>query len=213
MPLLVSRPTRRTPAASGHAPDLSEYGRTVRATAAHAGQVHSPLTLTGVASAATPLGAVLLVTSNERLAGLYFDGHPRTPALRGVQRRESETIERVRAELDEYFAGTRTSFSTPLLLEGTAFQIAVWHALLEIPPGTTATYGEIARQLGRPQAARAVGAANGQNPISIIVPCHRLVGADGSLTGYGWGIDRKRRLLELERRSPEGRAEVSSGRV
>ncbi len=78
--------------------------------------------------------------------------------------------------------------------------MAVWHALLEIPPGSTATYGEIARQLGRPGAARAVGAANGRNPVSIIVPCHRLVGADGSLTGYGWGIDRKRQLLELERR-------------
>jgi methylated-DNA-[protein]-cysteine S-methyltransferase len=175
--------------------------------------VDSPLTLNGVASAATPLGEVLLLTCDERLVGLYFDRHPRTPTLHGVQRQESETTKRVRAELDEYFAGTRTSFSTPLLLEGTAFQIAVWRALLEIPPGTTATYGEIARQLGRPQAARAVGAANGQNPISIIVPCHRLVGADGSLTGYGWGIDRKRRLLELERRSPEGRAEVSSGRV
>jgi methylated-DNA-[protein]-cysteine S-methyltransferase len=163
-------------------------------------------------SAMTPLGEVLLVTSDERLAGLYFEGHPRTPALGGVPRRESQALEQVRVELAEYFDGGRTSFSTPLLLEGTAFQNAVWNALLEIPPGTTATYGEIARQLGRPQAARAVGAANGQNPISIIVPCHRLVGADGSLTGYGWGIDRKRRLLELERGPRDGRAEVSSGR-
>ena len=163
-----------------------------------------------VGSATTPLGEVLLITSGERLAGLYFDGHPRTPALASVQRRESETLEQVRAELDEYFDGARTSFSIPLELVGTAFQMAVWHALLEIPPGSTATYGEIARQLGRPGAARAVGAANGRNPVSIIVPCHRLVGADGSLTGYGWGIDRKRQLLELERRP---RAEVSSVRA
>ena len=161
----------------------------------------------------TPLGEVLLLTSDERLAGLYFEGHARTPALDGVPRRESETLEQVRTELAEYFDGARTSFSTPLLLEGTPFQIAVWHALLQIPPGTTTTYGDIARQLGRPYAARAVGAANGQNPISIVVPCHRLVGADGSLTGYGWGIDRKQRLLELERRPRESRAEVSSGRA
>jgi methylated-DNA-[protein]-cysteine S-methyltransferase len=166
-------------------------------------------------SAMTPLGEVLLVTSDERLAGLYFEGHRRTPAFVGMQRRESDTLEQVRAELAEYFDGARTSFSTPLLLEGTPFQVAVWHALLEISPGSTATYGEIARQLGRPQAARAVGAANGQNPISIIVPCHRLVGADGSLTGYGWGIDRKQRLLELERerRPRDSRVQVSLERA
>jgi methylated-DNA-[protein]-cysteine S-methyltransferase len=96
---------------------------------------------------------------------------------------------------------------------GTAFQIEVWSALIEIPPGTTATYGAIAGRLGRPRAARAVGAANGQNPISIIVPCHRLVGADGSLTGYGWGLDRKRRLIAHERQTGAGWAEVSSGRA
>lgn len=161
----------------------------------------------------TPLGQVVLVTSEERLAGLYFDGHSRTPPLDGFQRRESEALTRVRTELDEYFAGTRPAFDLPLLFEGTDFQVAVWRALIEIPPGTTATYGEIARQLGRPLAARAVGAANGRNPISIIVPCHRLVGSDGSLTGYGWGLDRKRRLLEFERQTRDSRAEVSSGRA
>jgi methylated-DNA-[protein]-cysteine S-methyltransferase len=164
-------------------------------------------------SAMTPLGPVLLVTSHEGLAGLYFDEHPRTPALDGVERRENDALTRVRTELDQYFNGARTSFSIPLLLQGTAFQVAVWRALIEIPPGTTTTYGEIARRLGRPQAARAVGAANGRNPISIIVPCHRLVGADGSLTGYGWGSDRKRRLLELERQTLAGRAAVSPART
>ncbi len=153
---------------------------------------------------------MIVVTSGERLTGLYFDGHPRTPSLDGIQRRETDAVEQVRIELEEYFEGRRTGFSIPLGLDGTPFQVAVWRALIDIAPGTTATYGEIARQVGRPQAARAVGAANGRNPISIIVPCHRLVGADGTLTGYGWGIDRKRRLLELERRVMEDRLEISS---
>jgi methylated-DNA-[protein]-cysteine S-methyltransferase len=156
---------------------------------------------------------VVVVTSGDQVAGLYFDGHGRTPALDGLRRRESRALDQVRTELDEYFAGTRSAFSVPLLLEGTPFQVSVWRALIEIPSGSTASYGEIARQLGRPQAARAVGAANGLNPISIIVPCHRLVGADGSLTGYGWGIDRKRRLLELERQTRKNRVEVSSARA
>ncbi|HEY6471144.1 MAG TPA: methylated-DNA--[protein]-cysteine S-methyltransferase [Candidatus Dormibacteraeota bacterium] len=162
-----------------------------------------------VGSVVTPLGPVLVVIADDRLAGLYFDSHARTPALDGLPRRTSATLDQVRRELAEYFAGTRISFDVPLLLEGTPFQVAVWRALVEIPSGTTSTYGEIARRLGRPQAARAVGAANGLNPISIIVPCHRLVGADGSLTGYGWGLDRKRRLLELERQAREGRVELS----
>ena len=211
MPLLVARATGRTPATSGRGADLSEFGRIKLVTAAHPWPVHTHSACAGWAM--TPLGRVLLVVSDEHLAGLYFDEHPRTPALEGLQRRESDAVRRVRTELHEYFDGIRISFSTPLLLEGTAFQIAVWRALLEIPPGTTATYGEIARKLGRPLAARAVGAANGRNPISIIVPCHRLVGADGGLTGYGWGLDRKRRLLELERRTLGCRAEVSSART
>lgn len=156
---------------------------------------------------------MLVVTAEDRLAGLYFDSHARTPPLEGLSRRRSAAFDRVRAQLAEYFAGARISFDVPLLLEGTPFQVAVWEALIEIPLGSTASYGEIARQLGKPQAARAVGAANGLNPISIIVPCHRLVGADGSLTGYGWGIDRKRRLLELERQTRESRVEVSPARA
>lgn len=175
------------------------------------GLVNSNSTATGTAM--TPLGPVIVVTSGDRLAGLHFAGHPRTPALDGLAGHESDLLTQVRIELEQYFQGKRMVFSIPLHLEGTAFQVAVWRALIDIPSGTTATYGEIARQLGRPQAARAVGAANGRNPISIIVPCHRLVGADGSLTGYGWGLDRKRALLDLERQAQDGQAEFSLARA
>jgi methylated-DNA-[protein]-cysteine S-methyltransferase len=103
------------------------------------------------------------------------------------------------AQLRAYFAGTLTTFDMPLAPSGTPFQLAVWSALTEIPYGTTASYGEIARMLGKSAAAsRAVGAANGQNPISVIVPCHRVIGADGGLTGYGGGLERKEWLLRLE---------------
>jgi methylated-DNA-[protein]-cysteine S-methyltransferase len=101
-------------------------------------------------------------------------------------------------ELGEYFAGERTSFSVPLDMVGTDFQKAVWNALLTIPFGETRSYGEIARQVGRPTAFRAVGAANGQNPLSIIAPCHRVIGSDGSLTGFGGGLPAKQYLLGLE---------------
>jgi methylated-DNA-[protein]-cysteine S-methyltransferase len=141
---------------------------------------------------------MLLVTAGNDLLGLFFDGHARCPSVPKVGSAPEETLDMVRMQLDEYFQGRRTRFELPLRLEGTPFQIAVWSALLDIPYGTTSTYADLATHLGRPRAARAVGAANGRNPISIIVPCHRLVGADGGLTGYGWGIDRKRSLLELE---------------
>ena len=98
----------------------------------------------------------------------------------------------------EYFAGERTSFDVPLVLDGAPFQRRVWRALQDVPYGETISYGELARRIGPPSAARAVGLANGRNPISVIVPCHRVIGADGSLTGYGGGLDRKRLLLDLE---------------
>ena len=101
-------------------------------------------------------------------------------------------------QLDEYFAGTRREFELELAPRGTAFQLAVWDALLAIPYGATASYGDIARAVGRPNAVRAVGQANGRNPLAIVVPCHRVIGSDHSLTGYGGGIDRKRFLLALE---------------
>jgi methylated-DNA-[protein]-cysteine S-methyltransferase len=104
------------------------------------------------------------------------------------------------AQLDAYFAGDRIAFDLPLDLVGTPFQLQAWQALAELPYGTTVTYGEQARRLGRPNAFRAVGAANGRNPVPIVLPCHRVVGADGSLTGFGGGLDTKRWLLDHERR-------------
>jgi methylated-DNA-[protein]-cysteine S-methyltransferase len=104
----------------------------------------------------------------------------------------------VRRQLSEYFDGERDEFDVPLAMTGTPFQRRVWQALQRIPYGETTTYGELARRLGRPSASRAVGLANGRNPIAVIVPCHRVIGSDGSLTGYGGGVERKRLLLELE---------------
>lgn len=106
--------------------------------------------------------------------------------------------ERVRVQLDEYFQGSRTGFDLPLRLVGTEFQKSVWNLLLKIPFGQTRSYGDLARELGDPDCVRAVGMANGANRLAIVVPCHRVVGADGSLTGYGGGLWRKKRLLELE---------------
>jgi methylated-DNA-[protein]-cysteine S-methyltransferase len=159
--------------------------------------------MSSIGYASTPLGRVLVVTSGRDLIGLFFDGHERTPPTGDLPDRESDALTAVRTQLDEYFGGVRAVFDVPLRLEGTPFQLEVWSALLEIPLGALATYGEIARQLGGPGAARAVGAANGRNPISIVVPCHRLVGTGGDLTGYGGGIDRKRWLLAHERRLSE----------
>ncbi|MCL7659366.1 methylated-DNA--[protein]-cysteine S-methyltransferase, partial [Klebsiella pneumoniae] len=119
----------------------------------------------------------------------------------GVEATPEEDLEifhRAEAQLGEYFAGQRTQFDLPLAVKGTEFQRSVWQALTQIPYGSTAGYGELAEMLGRPGAARAVGAANGKNPISIIVPCHRVIGADGSMTGYAWGEEKKRALLTLE---------------
>jgi methylated-DNA-[protein]-cysteine S-methyltransferase len=109
-----------------------------------------------------------------------------------------EPFAEVRRQLDEYFAGERVEFDLELASDGSDFEQRVWRALAEIPYGETISYGELAHRIGHPDGARAVGMANGRNPISIVVPCHRVIGADGSLTGYGGGIDRKRFLLELE---------------
>ena len=141
----------------------------------------------------SPIGELLLVGDEHRLRGLYMDGRPRD----GWQK-ASEPFANAKDQLDQYFAGERTEFDLELDMRGTQFQRGVWDALRTIPYGETRSYGEIARQIGRPDRARAVGAANGQNPVSIIVPCHRVIGADGSLTGYGGGLDRKRWLLDNE---------------
>ena len=147
----------------------------------------------------SPIGTLLLCGDEERLTGLYTA--PRCHAAEVVRdaRRAQEPFARVRDQLEEYFAGDRLQFDIPLEMRGgSAFFQSVWRSLLEIPYGATATYGELARKLGRPSAARAVGLANGRNPISIIVPCHRVIGAGGDLTGYAGGLERKRFLLDHE---------------
>jgi methylated-DNA-[protein]-cysteine S-methyltransferase len=149
----------------------------------------------------SPVGRLTLVGEGDNLVGLYFDEDPLAARVRAGSARDDRRLRRAVEQLEEYFAGARTRFDLPLVPPGTAFQKKVWAALLRIPFGTTATYGEIARAVGRPEASRAVGGANHRNPIAIIIPCHRVIGADGSMTGYGGGLPRKRLLLELEART------------
>jgi methylated-DNA-[protein]-cysteine S-methyltransferase len=146
------------------------------------------------------IGRLMLQTDGVSLTGLYMDvpGRP----LPGMNDRQEDANagplpEAVR-QLEEYFAGNRRVFDLPLHLDGTEFQLRVWRALTEIPYGETRSYGELAQYIGNPNASRAVGLANGRNPISILVPCHRVIGADGSLTGYGGGLPRKQWLLAHE---------------
>ena len=155
----------------------------------------------------TPLGEMLAVASPQGLCLLEFIGQQgvgrelaQVEAARGGPAREGESAitEQLAHELAEYFAGRRQVFGVPLDLVGTPFQIAAWHALLAIPYGQTRSYAEQARAIGRPTATRAVAAANHHNKISIVVPCHRVIGSDGSLTGFGGGLPRKRALLALE---------------
>ena len=155
----------------------------------------------------TPLGEMLAVASPRGLCLLEFVGQKgverelaQVEAARGggAQEGTNAVTGQLAAELVEYFAGRRQAFGVPLDLVGTPFQIAAWHALLAIPYGRTRSYAEQARAIGRPTATRAVAAANGQNKVSIVVPCHRVIGSDGSLTGFGGGLPRKRALLALE---------------
>jgi methylated-DNA-[protein]-cysteine S-methyltransferase len=148
----------------------------------------------------SPIGELLLLGDGRALHGLWMRSGPTTLARPGRTRADGP-FQDARGQLDEYFAGRRLAFDLPLAMAGTPFQVRVWRALLEIPYGETTSYGELARQVrpgGGWQAARAVGAANGRNPIAVVVPCHRVIGADGSLTGYGGGLERKRFLLDLE---------------
>lgn len=146
----------------------------------------------------SPLGDLLLIGDGGALAGLYMQT-TRYPVRVGADwTRDDAAFAEARTQLREYFAGTRREFGLRLNARGSAFQKRVWAALLEIPYGETTSYGTIAARLGVPEGARAVGLANGQNPISIIVPCHRVIGADGSLTGYGGGLPAKQFLLTLE---------------
>ena len=148
----------------------------------------------------SPVGRLTLVGEGDDLVGLYFDEDPLAATMRAGAVRDHRRLRPVVEQLEEYFAGTRTRFELPLVPPGTPFQKKVWAALVQIPFGATATYGQIARAVGRPEASRAVGGANHRNPIAIIVPCHRVIGADGSMTGYGGGLPRKRLLLDLETR-------------
>lgn len=154
----------------------------------------------------SPVGVLSLVSDGAALIGLYFVEHRHAPARhdRGDQVHDDDLIDhpiftRARDQLTEYFAGQRQDFDVALRPQGTAFQHRVWAALTTIEFGQTASYGQIATAIDVPKASRAVGAANGRNPISIIVPCHRVIGSNGSLTGYGGGAARKQALLDMER--------------
>lgn len=144
----------------------------------------------------SPVGPLTLHSDGAALTGVEFDEpkYPLSPSPRG----EDKVLAQARRELDRYFEGTLRAFTLPLAPRGTPFQLSVWTALRRIPYGATRTYAEQAVAIGKPKAFRAVGLANGKNPISIIVPCHRVIGADGSMTGFGGGIERKRALLALE---------------
>ena len=153
----------------------------------------------------SPYGQILLVANDEGLAGVYFDGQKYVPEPDRRWQRDARhaTLEQAKRELTEYFGGERRQFDTVLAPEGTAFQRAVWNAISTVGFGETITYGELARRAGYPGSARAAGAATGRNPIGIIVPCHRIVGSNGSLTGYAGGLSRKRALLALESGKPD----------
>ena len=152
----------------------------------------------------SPLGRIIMAATDKGLAGLWFEGQRHLPEelVTGGGWPEDAShpaLQNTTWQLKEYFDGQRTHFDLPLDLSGgTAFQQAVWHILLTIAPGATASYGNVSKRIGNPAAVRAVGAAVGRNPISIIVPCHRVLGTNGSLTGYAGGLERKTALLKLE---------------
>ena len=142
----------------------------------------------------TPVGKLIIGEENGSITRVTWTQLPKN-----YLQEETELILKCKNQLDEYFRGERKSFDLPLVLKGTDFQKKVWSALQDIPCGETRTYGEIAKTVGNPKAARAVGMANNRNPIAIIVPCHRVVGADGKLVGYAGGMEQKEKLLQLEK--------------
>jgi methylated-DNA-[protein]-cysteine S-methyltransferase len=153
----------------------------------------------------SPVGELLLMGDGLALTGLWFHDPSRPAAMHG--RRDDDAFAAARLQLDEYFAGSRRSFDLSLAPHGTDWELGVWEALRAIPYGEARSYGEVATSVGAARAARAVGLANARNPIAVIVPCHRVIGANGSLTGYGGGLERKRFLLDLE----AGRLAMSTG--
>ncbi len=146
----------------------------------------------------SPIGPLLLTGDGEALQGLSMQGGRRPVTIGSDWQREDDAFGSARTQLRQYFSGRRNAFELDLALAGNPFELTVWKALQQIPYGTTTSYGTLAQRIGRPSAARAVGLANGRNPIAVIVPCHRVIGADGSLTGFGGGLERKRFLLDLE---------------
>ncbi len=148
----------------------------------------------------SPLGPMILAATARGLAGVWFDGQRHLPDSSGwAHEPEHSILQQAQAQLEEYFAGRRATFDLPLDLQGgTAFQQSVWQGLLTIPAGRTTSYARLSQHIGQPAAVRAVGAAVGRNPLSIVIPCHRVVGSDGSLTGYAGGLERKTALLRLE---------------
>ncbi|HEY1312542.1 MAG TPA: methylated-DNA--[protein]-cysteine S-methyltransferase [Steroidobacteraceae bacterium] len=147
----------------------------------------------------SPIGRLLLTTDGAALTGLYMEPSHQAQSTAGWQEDAAAgALPSASRQLGEYFRGTRRDFALPLNLSGTAFQQRVWRELLDIPYGETWSYGQLAARIGKPSASRAVGLANGSNPISVIVPCHRVIGANGALTGYGGGLPRKRWLLGHE---------------
>jgi methylated-DNA-[protein]-cysteine S-methyltransferase len=156
----------------------------------------------------SPLGELTLVARNRVLTGLYFADHARRPGPGLLGRRVTAGFDDAVRQLDEYFAGARTGFDMLLAPSGSSFERRVWTLVSTIPYGTTRAYADLAAELGDRRLAQAVGAANARNPLCVVVPCHRLVGSDGWLTGYAGGLDRKRSLLRLEERSA-----VEAGRL
>ena len=148
----------------------------------------------------SPIGPLTVVATNGALVAVLMDGHHRPPVPESAWgERVDDALPDATRQLEEYVAGQRQAFNLPLAPSGTEFQRRVWAALAEIPYGETRSYGQIATAIGQPGASRAVGMANGRNPVSVVVPCHRVVGASGSLTGYAGGPERKQFLLDLER--------------
>lgn len=152
----------------------------------------------------SPLGPLTVVSTDDGLAGLYMDGQRHRPPDERFGPRDDTVLPALQEQLSAYWAGDLTEFDVPLATAGTSFQQQVWAALRLVPYGATCSYADLAAAIGRPTAVRAVGAANGRNPVCLVVPCHRVVGAGGALTGYAGGLPRKRFLLQLEQEHAAG---------
>ena len=203
VPVMItqSRPPQSPPSQSRTSPPTDPAPPNEIPTAIANPSTPAPAAATRFTYIESPVGELLVTADGAgALTRLHFPGRT-SPQRAGWTRDETPFVE-PRRQLDAYFAGELEDFDLRLAPSGTPFQLQVWRALREIPYGATASYGEIARAVGAPDAARAVGGANNRNPIAIVIPCHRVIGASGSLTGYGGGLDRKRLLLELEAGTP-----------